>query len=147
MHCKGGDWLGLGLDVDHLVLARSRVLGARLRVGGGGQRGGGWIGGGSGAEEAGAGEEDGLQLAVATAPGGEDDGESGGGHHGEPPHRVAGEGAGVERGEDEVEKMDGEGKVGDELATGDEDDNGDGPGGGGRVRTGADDGMLGRGDE
>lgn len=72
-------------------------------------------------------KEDRLELAVPTPPRGQAHGCGRRGHHGEPPHRVARQRACVERDDDEVEEVNREGKVGDEFAAGDEDDNGHGP--------------------
>ena len=78
-------------------------------------------------QDAPAAEEDGLELAVPAPPHAQGDAEGAGGGHGEPPHGVARQGAGVEGGEEEVEEVDREGEVGDEFTSGDEDDDGDGP--------------------
>lgn len=86
----------------------------------------------SGGEDPPPSKEDGLQLPVPAAPDAEAGREGGRGEHGEPPHGVAGEAAGVEGRDDEVEEVDGEGKVGDELGPSDEGDQGDGSSRGGK---------------
>ncbi len=63
-----------------------------------------------------------AQLAVLARPDAEQGHDPRGGELEDPPEGVGGDGVGVERGEEEVDGVEGYGEVGDELGAGDEEE-------------------------